>query len=271
MRAGRVVVVLLLVGVAGAAEPSAQAGRNLFTGARPFQNGGAPCGACHGLGGEGVAFTASLGPELSSGLATMDPAALDGLLEALPFPSMMPVYEGRALTPAERADLVPPTSSPPPGRARRATPGTSRPAASAGRPSSSSSAWRWPGAAARRRPAPACWPAPHVSREVRHELGEGHLDPDERRWEEIYRNRFQHDKLVRSTHGVNCTGGCSWNIHVKNGVVALETQATDYPRISCDVPAYEPRGCQRGISTSWYLYSPLRVKYPYLRGALLDR
>ena len=36
----------------------------------------------------------------------MDPASLDGLLEALPFPSMTPVYEGRALTPAERADLV---------------------------------------------------------------------------------------------------------------------------------------------------------------------
>ena len=81
-------------------------GRDLFTGARPFQNGGAPCGACHGLGGEGVAFTASLGPELSSGLATMDPESLDGLLEALPFPSMTPVYEGRPLTPDERADLV---------------------------------------------------------------------------------------------------------------------------------------------------------------------
>lgn len=85
---------------------SIEAGRDLFTGARPFRNGGAPCGACHGLGGEGVAFTASLGPELSSGLATMDPVALDGLLEALPFPSMTPVYEGRALTAAERADLV---------------------------------------------------------------------------------------------------------------------------------------------------------------------
>ena len=53
-----------------------------------------------------MAFTASLGPELSTGLAAMDPAALDGLLEALPFPTMTPVYEGRALTPAERADLV---------------------------------------------------------------------------------------------------------------------------------------------------------------------
>ncbi|HEY9788688.1 MAG TPA: nitrate reductase subunit alpha, partial [Candidatus Obscuribacterales bacterium] len=39
---------------------------------------------------------------------------------------------------------------------------------------------------------------------------------------------------------------------------------------SKDIPPHEPRGCQRGISCSWYLYSPLRVKYPYIRGALLD-
>jgi len=109
MRAGRVVLLALLalaIGVAGAAEPSVAAGRDLFIGSRPFQNGGAPCGACHALGGEGLAFTASLGPELSAGLSGMDPEALDGLLEALPFPTMMPVYEGRALTPAERADLT---------------------------------------------------------------------------------------------------------------------------------------------------------------------
>jgi nitrate reductase alpha subunit len=96
------------------------------------------------------------------------------------------------------------------------------------------------------------------------------VSPSSRQWEDMYRSRHQHDRVVRSTHGVNCTGGCSWNIHVKNGVVALETQALDYPRISCDVPGYEPRGCQRGISASWYQYSPLRVKHPYLRGALMD-
>ena len=115
MRAGRVVFLALsaltigvagVVGVALAAEPSAASGRDLFIGSRPFQNGGAPCGACHGLGGEGLAFTASLGPELSAGLSGMDPEALDGLLEALPFPTMTPIYEGRALTPAERADLT---------------------------------------------------------------------------------------------------------------------------------------------------------------------
>ncbi len=91
-----------------------------------------------------------------------------------------------------------------------------------------------------------------------------------RGWEEFYRNRWQHDKVVRSTHGVNCTGGCTWMIHVKDGIVTWEMQGLDYPKLNADIPPYEPRGCQRGISFSWYLYSPLRVKYPYIRGALLD-
>ncbi|MBE7486837.1 MAG: nitrate reductase subunit alpha [Candidatus Omnitrophica bacterium] len=95
-------------------------------------------------------------------------------------------------------------------------------------------------------------------------------DPKLRGWEEFYRNRWQHDKVVRSTHGVNCTGGCSWAIYVKEGIVTWEMQQLDYPELEAGLPPYEPRGCQRGISFSWYLYSPLRVKYPYIRGALLD-
>jgi len=96
------------------------------------------------------------------------------------------------------------------------------------------------------------------------------VSPKTRKWEDFYRNRWQYDKVVRSTHGVNCTGGCSWNIHVKDGIVVWETQALDYPIIDKNLPPYEPRGCQRGISYSWYLYSPIRVKYPLMRGALLD-
>lgn len=96
------------------------------------------------------------------------------------------------------------------------------------------------------------------------------ISPKTRQWEEFYRNRHQHDKVVRSTHGVNCTGGCSWNIHVKDGIVVWETQALDYPLLEKSLPPYEPRGCQRGISFSWYLYSPIRVKYPMIRGALID-
>lgn len=96
------------------------------------------------------------------------------------------------------------------------------------------------------------------------------ISPKTRSWEEFYRNRWQHDKVVRSTHGVNCTGGCSWNVHVKDGIVVYETQALDYPLLEKNLPPYEPRGCQRGISYSWYLYSPIRVKYPLMRGALID-
>ncbi|TFG66333.1 MAG: nitrate reductase subunit alpha [Gemmatimonadales bacterium] len=95
-------------------------------------------------------------------------------------------------------------------------------------------------------------------------------DPKFRVWEEFYRNRWQYDKQVRSTHGVNCTGGCSWMIYVKDGIVTWEMQATDYPKLEAGLPPYEPRGCQRGISFSWYLYSPIRVKYPYIRGVLAD-
>jgi nitrate reductase / nitrite oxidoreductase, alpha subunit len=39
-----------------------------------------------------------------------------------------------------------------------------------------------------------------------------------RAWEESYRRRWQHDRIVRSTHGVNCTGSCSWKVHVKDGL-----------------------------------------------------
>jgi nitrate reductase alpha subunit len=96
------------------------------------------------------------------------------------------------------------------------------------------------------------------------------VTPQLRGWEEFYRNRWQHDKIIRSTHGVNCTGGCTWQIYVKDGIVTWEMQGLDYPSLEAGLPPYEPRGCQRGISYSWYLYSPLRVKYPYTRGALLD-
>ncbi len=96
------------------------------------------------------------------------------------------------------------------------------------------------------------------------------VDPAARQWEEFYRNRFAHDKRVRTTHGVNCTGSCSWEVFVKDGIVTWEMQATDYPQLEEGLPPYEPRGCQRGASFSWYLYSPIRVKYPYARGTLVD-
>jgi nitrate reductase alpha subunit len=92
----------------------------------------------------------------------------------------------------------------------------------------------------------------------------------DRDWERSYRGRWAHDKVVRSTHGVNCTGSCSWNVFVKDGIVTWESQAVDYPSTGAEMPEYEPRGCPRGASFSWYQYSPLRLKYPYVRGSLLQ-
>ncbi|MFB9199571.1 nitrate reductase subunit alpha [Nonomuraea spiralis] len=89
-------------------------------------------------------------------------------------------------------------------------------------------------------------------------------------WDRFYRDRWAHDKVVRSTHGVNCTGSCSWQVFVKDGLITWEHQATDYPSVGPESPEYEPRGCPRGASFSWYTYSPSRVRYPYVRGVLLE-
>ena len=86
----------------------------------------------------------------------------------------------------------------------------------------------------------------------------------------FYRDRWSYDKVVRSTHGVNCTGSCSWKVYVKDGIITWEAQQTDYPSIGADKPEYEPRGCPRGAAFSWYTYSPTRVRYPYVRGVLLE-
>ncbi|MDW4549070.1 nitrate reductase subunit alpha [Defluviimonas sp. D31] len=99
--------------------------------------------------------------------------------------------------------------------------------------------------------------------------GHGQTTIENRDWEDTYRNRWRHDKIVRSTHGVNCTGSCSWKIYVKSGIVTWETQQTDYPRTRADLPNHEPRGCARGASYSWYLYSANRVKTPLVRGRLM--
>ncbi|WP_330447923.1 hypothetical protein FLP41_03255 (plasmid) [Paracoccus marcusii] len=75
--------------------------------------------------------------------------------------------------------------------------------------------------------------------------GWGQTTSENRDWEDSYRNRWRHDKIVRSTHGVNCTGSCSWKIYVKSGIVTWETQQTDYPRTRAGLPNHEPRGCAR--------------------------
>ncbi|MGB7622747.1 MAG: molybdopterin-dependent oxidoreductase [Terriglobia bacterium] len=86
-----------------------------------------------------------------------------------------------------------------------------------------------------------------------------------RGWEDFYRKQWTWDKVVRSTHSANCTGSCSWKVYVRNGVMVREEQAADYPRISEDLPDYNPRGCQKGGCFVEYVYSPQRLRYPLIR------
>ena len=76
------------------------------------------------------------------------------------------------------------------------------------------------------------------------EEGWSQLVAKDRDWERSYRGRWEHQKVVRSTHGVNCTGSCSWNVYVKDGLITWESQAVDYPRTDPDRPDHEPRGCR---------------------------
>ncbi|MGO8685367.1 MAG: nitrate reductase subunit alpha, partial [Thermoleophilia bacterium] len=112
--------------------------------------------------------------------------------------------------------------------------------------------------------------ARYVSRGTATDDGRVVLRNDSRRGEDFYRDRWRHDKEVRTTHGINCTGSCSWKVLVRDGIIIWEAQQTDYPETSPDMPNQEPRGCPRGATFSWYTYEPGRVKYPYVRGPLLD-
>jgi len=86
-----------------------------------------------------------------------------------------------------------------------------------------------------------------------------------RDWEDFYREEWDWDSIARSTHSVNCTGSCSWQVYVKNGQVWREQQANDYPRFDENLPDPSPRGCNKGACFSDYVDADQRVKYPLRR------
>ncbi len=88
-----------------------------------------------------------------------------------------------------------------------------------------------------------------------------------RHWEDIYRNKWVWDKVVRSSHFVNCwyQAHCAWDVFVKDGMVWREEQAGDYPPVRSDTPDFNPRGCQKGACYSTRMYDPTRIKYPVKR------
>ncbi len=103
-------VVLLLAALPAAAKAADPArGEALYVGAIPFEAGGAPCLACHGVGGAGLgkAAGANYGPDLT---AMWDDFGEDGVVDILSsldiFPSMEALYVDRPLSAAEKADLA---------------------------------------------------------------------------------------------------------------------------------------------------------------------
>lgn len=86
-----------------------------------------------------------------------------------------------------------------------------------------------------------------------------------RDWETFYKDEWDWDSVSRSTHGVNCTGSCSWNVYVKNGQVWREEQAGDYPQFDDSLPDPNPRGCQKGACYTDYVNADQRVTHPLRR------
>jgi DMSO reductase family type II enzyme molybdopterin subunit len=86
-----------------------------------------------------------------------------------------------------------------------------------------------------------------------------------RRWEDIMRNKWTWDRVVRGSRGLNCTGHCAFNIYVKNGIVWREEQQGEYGHQGDDTPDFGPRGCQKGLRQHKYMYGKQRVLYPMKR------
>jgi DMSO reductase family type II enzyme molybdopterin subunit len=97
---------------------------------------------------------------------------------------------------------------------------------------------------------------------------EGHPTNEDayRSWEDLYREQWQWDAVVKGTHlRSNCLSACSWNLFVKDGVVWREEQAAVYGQTNPSLPDFNPRGCQKGGCYSALMYSPARLKYPLKR------
>ncbi len=90
--------------------------------------------------------------------------------------------------------------------------------------------------------------------------------PDYRAWEDLYRQRWRWDRVVRGTHSMtNCVSGCAWNLYVKDDMVWREEQKAPYVASMPGLPDFNPRGCQKGACGASLMYSPSRVRYPLRR------
>ncbi len=84
--------------------------------------------------------------------------------------------------------------------------------------------------------------------------------------EDIYKQKWQWDRVVWGTHCVDCyPGNCPYRVYIKDGIVLNEEQAATYNTIEEGVPDMNPMGCQKGAMWGQMLYSKERVLYPLKR------
>jgi mono/diheme cytochrome c family protein len=81
-------------------------GRALFTGEKRFANGGAPCAACHSLGGYGIEGGNLSIADLAKSYRKMGETGMKGALRTLKFPTMKRIYQDRPLTDEEIKALI---------------------------------------------------------------------------------------------------------------------------------------------------------------------
>ncbi|MCB0365772.1 MAG: c-type cytochrome [Bdellovibrionaceae bacterium] len=76
-------------------------GRELFTGVKRFEQGGAACLSCHNVT-DGESFTGgSLAVDLTGAYDRLSEAGVKGILGSIPFPAMKAAYQGRGFSDEE--------------------------------------------------------------------------------------------------------------------------------------------------------------------------
>jgi nitrate reductase alpha subunit len=61
-------------------------------------------------------------------------------------------------------------------------------------------------------------------------------------WEDLYRQRWDWDRVAKGSHGwLNCRSGCNWDLYVKDGVVVREEQTANYEASEPGLPDFNPR------------------------------
>ncbi len=84
---------------------------------------------------------------------------------------------------------------------------------------------------------------------------------------ERYRDRWSWDKVVWSSHCVDCyPGNCPMKAYVRDGQLLWEEQAGTYPTIEPGVPDMNPMGCQKGVGWAHTHKAPERIRFPMRRG-----